>query len=645
MTQHLHISLGPVQGFVAQARRTRDLWGGSYLLSLLSAHAMASVRAAGGRIIRPLVEGDPLLRWVEHRDTPGEAPPRLGSLPNQFTCELRDDLDPALVANAARHAFEAAWKRICDEVWRRDLAELAPRLGRDTEAIWRRQIEQFFELVWVAGDADDHGVLDRRKRWRTHRLPEEGGDKCTVMPELQELSGYHRATERAQQDALWDALRDRLGPRELRPRERLCAVAFVKRRYAHVLRHVLGRMVDVKQWPSTIDVAAVPWIQRAAAIAAPALDAYAEAVQRHAAEDPVTGGASRLVPDALRRAAPHAVALGANWFHASFVANPGLAVLRDDASRKPLCDQLRALARLADGDDGPLGLPPIYYALLLADGDRLGELVKQLGGEPVSRALAGFTEAVAGIVEAHHGVTVYAGGDDVLALLPIRRALDCAQDLEQRFRQAFAGAPATLSAAVVFAHARAPLGRVLAEAHRLLDEVAKDGNGRASLAAGVYRGETMAVQWVTTWERPVANGGRRPATACIQDAMREMRPSGGRLSSSLIHDLRRILGLLCGDASTTPGSFATLPDGVDITALVKAEILHRLDRGDGDAPELALLTATVDALLGRSRRRPDRSSDNQPDGVDPDEPRQLGIDGLVLASFLANDGREEEHQP
>ena len=32
----LDISIGPVQGFVSQSRRTRDLWGSSYLLSFLS---------------------------------------------------------------------------------------------------------------------------------------------------------------------------------------------------------------------------------------------------------------------------------------------------------------------------------------------------------------------------------------------------------------------------------------------------------------------------------------------------------------------------------------------------------------------------------------------------------------------------------
>ena len=41
----LDISIGPVQGFVSQSRRTRDLWGSSYLLAFLSAHAMHAERS------------------------------------------------------------------------------------------------------------------------------------------------------------------------------------------------------------------------------------------------------------------------------------------------------------------------------------------------------------------------------------------------------------------------------------------------------------------------------------------------------------------------------------------------------------------------------------------------------------------------
>ena len=47
----LLFQLGPVQEFIAQARSTRDLWSGSYLLSWLVAHAIiAAWKAAGGNV-------------------------------------------------------------------------------------------------------------------------------------------------------------------------------------------------------------------------------------------------------------------------------------------------------------------------------------------------------------------------------------------------------------------------------------------------------------------------------------------------------------------------------------------------------------------------------------------------------------------
>ncbi|WP_255724622.1 type III-B CRISPR-associated protein Cas10/Cmr2 [Shimazuella soli] len=39
MTKKMHFTIGPVQEFVAQSRRTRDLLASSFLLSYLAAHA------------------------------------------------------------------------------------------------------------------------------------------------------------------------------------------------------------------------------------------------------------------------------------------------------------------------------------------------------------------------------------------------------------------------------------------------------------------------------------------------------------------------------------------------------------------------------------------------------------------------------
>ena len=57
MSHRLHFTFGPVQSFVAQSRRTRDLYISSYILSHLARKAMlAAKRAAeqtGGQLLLP----------------------------------------------------------------------------------------------------------------------------------------------------------------------------------------------------------------------------------------------------------------------------------------------------------------------------------------------------------------------------------------------------------------------------------------------------------------------------------------------------------------------------------------------------------------------------------------------------------------
>ncbi|HRR55592.1 MAG TPA: type III-B CRISPR-associated protein Cas10/Cmr2, partial [Acidobacteriota bacterium] len=58
----LLFQLGPVQDFIQQARSTRDLWSGSYLLSWLMAHAMKAVTDQVGpdAVIFPSLRGQPI---------------------------------------------------------------------------------------------------------------------------------------------------------------------------------------------------------------------------------------------------------------------------------------------------------------------------------------------------------------------------------------------------------------------------------------------------------------------------------------------------------------------------------------------------------------------------------------------------------
>ena len=635
MTTCLDISIGPVQGFVAQSRRTRDLWGSSYLLSFLSGHAMRGAAKAGGRIVQPRVDGDPLYRWIGG-DRAGEAP-RIGSLPNRFAVEAEGDA--RAVAAAAVEALEAAWRRLCEAVWARFLAHAAA--GDGTEAIWKRQTGAFWEVSWTTGGA---AALVRRKHWRSHRPPDEHGDKCTVMHDLQELSGYVHARgsgDGRRQEEFWCRVRQRLGPLDLRQDERLCAVAFVKRLFPNpkVAPEALGWDVDSSHWPSTVYVGALPWMRRV-------MTAQPGPARRYAGE--VRAGAGGVLAErAAPFAGPDAPAAGdfpkldANYFHRRFVANERLCPLAGSAgsgAREQLDRLLKDIYEAGDGAGRRIGAPPSFYALLLADGDRLGRLAGELGRDPVGRALAAFTGEAPRIVREHDGVTVYAGGDDVLAMLPVPKALSCAASLAGRYRSAFnRESGATLSAAVAFAHVRLPLGAALAEAHRLLAEVAKEANGRDSLAAGVLKPGGLHCQWATTWTRRGPDGGSPSAVELLARLTARLAEGAAEpgLSSALLYRLRETLAALCGWDAWRPGAWGPLPEGLDMRAFLRAEIHHSLAarKGDGEEARAAALADLVWSAMGRSRAPGEA-------GAAGTGSAEAGVDALLLARFLADSERD-----
>ena len=282
-----------------------------------------------------------------------------------------------------------------------------------------------------------------------------------------------------------------------------------------------------------------------------------------------------------------------------------------------------------------------FYAVIAADGDRVGRLVHEVGGEGVGRALARFTKQVGAIVEEHDGVPVYAGGDDVLALLPVSSALPCAQAMEALYREAFAAESgdddlarnATLSAGVAYAHAKMPLGQVIGEAHRLLDDVAKDGNGHDSLAVAVLKPGGRHSQWVTTWQRPTQTDDSTRAVDAVHrlaDHLAEDESNPG-ISAGLLYRLRKTLSRLLGWDRWRPGSWRPVEPAVDLEAFVRAELVqslaHRADPSSGRADQLGKLLFD---LLPRARGEGVRESNSSV---------EIGFDGLMVARFLATEGR------
>jgi CRISPR-associated protein Cmr2 len=155
----LGFSIGPVQSFIAQARRTSDLWGGSALLSraLLEAVGPVVEEAGPDHIVFPaLRRSAPFLDWLLSEspwaarlsglDTKPREGASRGALPNRFLAVL-----PISTANGLA--------RRCEErvrAWWEEEASTAARELEGQEAglagfadLAREQVRAFLTVTWA----------------------------------------------------------------------------------------------------------------------------------------------------------------------------------------------------------------------------------------------------------------------------------------------------------------------------------------------------------------------------------------------------------------------------------------------------------------------------------------------------------------
>jgi CRISPR-associated protein Cmr2 len=494
----LSFFLGPVQPFIAGARTVRDLWAGSYLLSWLVGSALRPVLGAGDDavLITPDVQQDnPLVRAVREGQT-GDPRATTPCLPNKFFAAVRAGRASELAA-ACVAACRDEWGRVEGAV-RAELDRLFAALphGAGWDQLWAQQVSTFFEVrtacLPLAGCGEEEcrsllarqpsdlfaarvdvlsGLLDARRSVRHVPAYPPGTDefarspaKCSLMGTLEQMgpAGLAEAGE------LWRAAQSCGGLRGSRvgPRERLCAVSLVKRFAwpAYFARSGgrpgrLGVPLHELRFSDTATVAAALWLR----------------------------SGEPLSPERVRR--EHGDWSG-QWLHWSRPDQD-----RDDPCRPEVWAAVEPVLRRKRRSQGPA---PAYFAVLMLDGDRMGELLRGTDPDParpfprgpersaeVSRRLTRYAlHRVEEIVEArHHGELIYAGGDDVLALLPTRSVLPCAADLRRAYGDELLGARASAGVAVV--HHKEDLHFALAEARRA-ERAAKDF-GRDALALRVCR--------------------------------------------------------------------------------------------------------------------------------------------------------------
>lgn len=632
---HFHFTLGPVQGFVSQARRTRDFWAGSFILSWLAAVAMKAVEKQGGNVIFP----KPDEQFMEALNDGGNGP-KQGSIPNRFMAEVSDQFDPKEIVEAVI----MAWTALSGKVWENDLQGFA---ADKTKKIWDRQISKFWDIEWaMLENKAATNTLDRLKNWRTHLPPNEPGVKCMMMDGWQELSGVERPGNAANE--FWGKVR-KLGRHamktDLRPGEKLCAIAFVKRRFSHFFKDLKVTMPDnwaVNGWelsggvPSVHYMAVAPWLAQLIGKANEDEIVFEALWDFHDVAYKLTGNYGewksniKCVTDEINEKAEKKwAALDGTVFFDAMLENKNLW---DEQQQKQATDVLSKLKKLRRKTK--LDPPSPFYAVLLMDGDELGLQMSDPGKQQaIATGLAAFTKGVPKIVSEYNGFLVYAGGDDVLALLPLENALSCSAALRSHYMGCFvcSSIVTSISAAIEYAHAKMPLGKVLSDAHDLLDKVAKDGRGRDAIACRVWKPGGMTLEWAQPWELAL-----KDCNVVIEllsaDFQKNQEAEGeqGRFASKFFYRIRDRFDLL---NPSKEGEDAVLSPS-QATDLMTMEYLNsgaNTVKSTEEARKIVQLLLDQCRPLVRDKIKPKENWENT---------GGLKADGALLVRFLAKKGVE-----
>lgn len=591
----LSFSLGPVQGFISAARTVRDLWSGSMILSYLAFQAMMPIVREYGptAMVYPALRGVPLLDlWLRQKrgfagkllPDPDVALKRAPCLPNRFLAVVPWGPDGAVASKLARECRDSAWG-----AWKRIATHVRDRLGPHLSALvgdwdpgqrWDKQISSFFEfrtavLPWSAfqgssdkvaslwklwgpnnrtfqdafpdpgrvralhdASPDDEKPGSRRQdgRWQPYEATPVGDWQAKVElsarlmeaqrsvrhfpdyepglgdvpPKCSMFGTYEQMGPANLEDSarFWEAAgRVHIEGVRLRDRERLCAVALVKRFSGPCfLRKELELRQRDLRYDDTATVAAAEWLDRA-----------------------------QIDPDRFRE---QPGGWSGQWLHWS-----RRDVDKDDECPEPIWNQIDAAKRRMWEETRES--PPIYYAVLMMDGDNLGGWLRGENSPPVrtilhpalrayferlpgsepgldarrpvspalhaalSSALANFAlHVVPDTVERkYHGRLIYSGGDDTLALLPAREALGCARALQLAYQSDYypddragwlmMGRKSTLSAGLAVVHYKEDL-RTALDAAREAEKQAKNA-GRDVLVITTCRRSGERASAVCPW--------------------------------------------------------------------------------------------------------------------------------------------------
>lgn len=446
-------SIGPVQEFIAQARRTRDLWFGSYLLSELSREGARTFENLGGKLVYPVFGAD--------------SPDDLSqfSAPNKILGEIITD-DPKEIARQIRHGITMKWKWYAEEV--RNKVDVYINIGT-----WNRQVGDLVEFyaAWVNMEQIERSEEFKKSKKKLYSYALDEAETLLAARKLLRdfkqndpgvMYGERKSSLNGGRESVWrnhQGDKPQLARLGIKENESLDAISVIKR---------LSLTLHPEQgnFPSVCETAFLP---------------YVELIKRDEALREAVEGYLHDVKQLISKTDNSPTYEEARLFYPRRIEDY-LEEEVEKATPEQIKDWQGCIAKhlenLYQGEysNGKLKgrnlpRPTPYYAFLIADGDHMGKQLRSIadieGHIAFSQKLSAFSMAAASIMREHDGRLIYSGGDDVMSYLPVHRCLEAAQKLRDCFVEKMGSAnkndaqfPPTLSVGIVIAHMLEPLEEV-----------------------------------------------------------------------------------------------------------------------------------------------------------------------------------------
>lgn len=500
----LNVALGPVGRFIGAGRRSRDLWWGSTWLSECSLAVAKVLHVAEGLALIPSRDRVKKLRMRTRQDQYGDRISNHLLLVIQASSadELKSLVERA--ERAARDHLVELLNRNAQRADRRAAGLLRPpSLSRQIEAISNGDFLEFYAVWTPVNDgglrkalARAEELMDARKsarlfvspQWQSpewqdadFRKSDLDAGRPTVLREARDAE--HGGRDRAHVQGLRE-LRARLG---ISPGEHLDAVGLARRLACFEDTNGAPRLVPLP-FPPLSRVAVDPWLHGAARRATKELASLREALCDRENDDNFSVWCSKA-----RDPETSANESALFPYDASLLLEGGLDALQQELGRTTQQGSLdlviRDLRGPVEGLHEAMGGPPQgYVALLSMDGDEVGNALHaaaHLGKEALEKltdALDQFAERAPDILsKSHNGCAFYAAGDELLAFLPVDKALGAATALagafapvvemvlKLRLQDERGPLSVSLSGGLVIAHLKHDLRDLRAHAQEALD--------------------------------------------------------------------------------------------------------------------------------------------------------------------------------